>query len=148
MSNASPQSTRGPLAARAGTEGFCGTGVTGSGVTSAREGRALPSEVESHCSSSSTFWCAAFHSARISSASRPGVKACPGAYGRAARRLHTPCSIYLLPTGNAATQLVLRTHPVGSVVFSPSMIAGLWVNDEPLAHARLGSDYQQASRVR
>src|SRR5260221_8934370 len=44
--------------------------------------------------------------------------------------------------------LVLRTHPVGSVVFSPSMIAGLWANDEPLAHARLGSDYQQASRVR
>jgi len=43
--------------------------------------------------------------------------------------------------------LVLRTHPVGSVVFSPSMIAGLRANDEPLAHARLGSDCQQASRV-
>jgi len=97
-----------------------------------------------------------------------GVNACPGAYGRAARRLHTPCSIYLIPTGNGLRPskaqpvgvvvfilfrpethcvLVLRTHPVGVVVFSPSMIAGLWANDEPLAHARLGSDCQQASRV-
>src|SRR6266849_4461304 len=32
--------------------------------------------------------------------------------------------------------------------FSSSMIAGLRAHDEPLAHARLGSACQQASRVR
>src|SRR5260221_472302 len=34
---------------------------------------------------------------------------------------------------------VLRTHPVGVVVFSPSMIADVQANREALAHARWGS---------
>src|SRR5258707_12990636 len=84
----------------------------------------------------SLYWC-------LSGVRTTGVNACPGAYGGAARRLHTPCSMYLIPIGNGLRPS--KAQPVGSVVFSPSMIAGLWANDEPLAHARLGSDYRQAS---
>jgi hypothetical protein len=74
--SASPQSTHGPEAARAGTEGLAGTEATGSEATSVRDTGELPSKVASHRSSSSTFWRAACYSARISSSSRPRGKVC------------------------------------------------------------------------